>query len=155
MEFESPDLTATDRDEIATMLLRNDPLIGKKDAVRLSDRWSRFTTEVEEGYELTIYDYENELDGRYALWRVAHDLAPRLRDKLERVLEVADARFLAATDPLPMGSLIGPRRVVADPGQAAGSRVPKNFGSQLYTRVPRTMGEDLRADLVDRGLLRR
>jgi hypothetical protein len=46
-------------------------------------KWSVFVHEVERGYALTIYDYENDLDVRSILQRVLEIVPPALRARLQ------------------------------------------------------------------------
>lgn len=52
----------------------------------LLDRWEEFATDVENGYELGLEDYRNELDGRTLIHRALSAVPPRarVRDRLRK-----------------------------------------------------------------------
>ena len=66
-------------------------------------RWDQFSRDVENGYGLTTYDYENSLSGRSVLWRVTERLPQAIADRLSAALRPGDDRFEAATLPFPLG----------------------------------------------------
>jgi hypothetical protein len=66
-------------------------------------KWTTLVREVERGYTLTIYDYENDLDVRSILERVLEVVAPASGARLKTVLAPLDARFARATTPFPLG----------------------------------------------------
>lgn len=64
----------------------------------LLSRWSKFITEVEEGYQMSIYEYTNDLSTRNLLQKIV-DQCPSLevsRKLLETIIEL-DARFTKVT----------------------------------------------------------
>jgi len=64
----------------------------------LLQKWSRFVTAVERGYDDSIYEYTNDLSVRDRLERVIACASPGLRAQLEGVLAAEDKRFEAATE---------------------------------------------------------
>jgi hypothetical protein len=104
---------------------------------RLLDKWSRFVTEVENGYELSVYDYTNDLAVRDLIMEVAASIPERLRLILLREVEPWDDRFRIATrrSSLPVA-----------PG------ITRSSGTWWW-RVPRLLCDELRKDLESEGLL--
>jgi hypothetical protein len=57
----------------------------------LLERWSRFVAEVEQGYELGLEDYRNELDVRALLSKLGLDEEARETDeRFRRILKAPD-----------------------------------------------------------------
>jgi hypothetical protein len=74
-------------------------LAGRADSLdAMLRRWSDFVTEVERGYDDSIYEYTNDLSVRDRLERVVQGAGPRLRAELEGSLAEDDRRFEAATE---------------------------------------------------------
>ena len=90
----------------------------------LVQRWEHFVREVERGYDLTIYDYTNDLQTRDELAR-ANDAT----------VEPLDARFRATTRP-------ASRPLPGAPDDAA----------WWWTRVPLRPSGELAADIKAEGL---
>lgn len=63
----------------------------------LLEGWAKFVTEVEEGYDDSIFDYTNSLSKRDFLEELLRQLPQSLRDKLLNVLQPWDTRFREAT----------------------------------------------------------
>lgn len=61
------------------------------------DLWEAFVGEVEAGYQLTIYDYRNDLDMRGQIQEVLDQLSDADRHEVEPPVREADRRFIAAT----------------------------------------------------------
>jgi hypothetical protein len=85
------ELAPEQRDELAR-LLEGDSL-----GALLQD-WSRLVTEVERGYDDSIYEYTNDISVRDRLERVIARASPGLRAQLERAVAEDDRRFAAATE---------------------------------------------------------
>jgi len=85
------ELAPEERDELARLL--GDDSLGA-----LLQDWSRFVTEVERGYDDSIYEYTNDLSVRARLERVVAGASPGLRAQLEGALAEDDRRFTAATE---------------------------------------------------------
>ena len=85
------ELAPEERDELARLL--GDDSLGA-----LLQDWSRFVTEVERGYDDSIYEYTNDLTIRDRLERVVAGASPGLRGRLQRALATDDSRFEAATE---------------------------------------------------------
>jgi hypothetical protein len=66
--------------------------------------WERFVGQVESGYTDNRYEYFNDMSCRKALAAAWPLLTKRMRDARQAELDVADARFRAATVPGPAGS---------------------------------------------------
>lgn len=62
----------------------------------LVKKWREFTVKVEEGYELTIYDYTNDLASRDLLQELS-DRDPQSREEILAMTEPVDKRFMLAT----------------------------------------------------------
>lgn len=60
----------------------------------LIDRYKKFVEEVEKGYDFSIFDYRNDLDGRALLTLIGadHDIAA-LDARLEKMLVARDQRI--------------------------------------------------------------
>jgi len=80
----------------------------------LLQKWAIFVREVERGYTLTIYDYENDLDVRSILERVLEVVSPAVAVRVKSALAPLDARFESATTPLPQGVRRGLRVAPGD-----------------------------------------
>ena len=72
-------------------------LLGEHSLGALLRRWSAFVTQVERGYDESIYEYTNDLSVRDVLDRALNGAGPTLRAKLEGALAADDRRFEAAT----------------------------------------------------------
>jgi hypothetical protein len=96
---------------------------------RLVAKWSRFLDELERGYDLSVYDYTNDLEGRARLEDVLAVLSPTSRDRLKNLLEPLDDRFANQTESAPF--LWGGPRV------------------RWLQRVPKRPGPELAGDLAD------
>ena len=100
------DLTPEERDELARLL-------GEDSLGALLRGWSDLVTQVERGYDDSIYEYTNDLSVRKRLDEVAAGAGPGLRAKLEGALAEDDRRFTAATEEAarPLGKSRWARRV--------------------------------------------
>ena len=85
------ELSPEERDELARLL--GDDSLGA-----LLRGWSDLVTQVERGYDDSIYEYTNDLSVRDRLDRVIAGASPGLRSRLERVVAGDDRRFTAATE---------------------------------------------------------
>ena len=85
------DLDEQEREQLARLL--DEDSLGA-----LLRRWSAFVTQVERGYDDSIYEYTNDLSVRDRLERLAAGAGPGLRAKLEGALAADDRRFEAATE---------------------------------------------------------
>jgi hypothetical protein len=65
--------------------------------VKLVEEWARFVGEVEVGYQLTIYDYHNDLDKRGIIEKVMTALSETDRQQIRQSVDALDRRFEAAT----------------------------------------------------------
>lgn len=65
----------------------------------LVERWSRFVSEVERGYELSLHDYTLELELRDTLEETVAVLPARLAAALADLLTSSDQRLRFATQP--------------------------------------------------------
>jgi hypothetical protein len=67
----------------------------------LINRWDIFTRKVADGYQLTGYDYTNQLSGRDLLDTILSEVPVSLRDRLHHsYLDQADSRFRSASRPI-------------------------------------------------------
>jgi hypothetical protein len=85
------ELAPEQRDELARLLE------GTSLGALLQD-WSRLVTEVERGYDDSIYEYTNDISVRDRLERVIARASPGLRAQLEGAVAEDDRRFAAATE---------------------------------------------------------
>ena len=85
------DLDEQEREQLARLL--DEDSLGV-----LLRRWSGFVTQVERGYDDSIYEYTNDLSVRDRLERLATRAGPGLRATLEAALAADDRRFEAATE---------------------------------------------------------
>jgi hypothetical protein len=91
----------------------------------LIKKWTEFTVEVEKGYELTIYDYTNDLSSRDLLQELS-DRDPQVKEEIMAVIEPADKRFMLATR-----QSDGVLRPSASPDEWWWHRLPKKQGGEL------------------------
>lgn len=101
---------------------------------QLLDGWQRLVTQVEQGYEDSIYEYTNDLSVRDLLDQVLLQAPQTLRSKILVRIEPWDDRFRAAT--------VSVERPIA-PGKS----------SQRWQCIPRRFGSELERDLRFIGLL--
>jgi hypothetical protein len=92
-------LSPDEREELARLL-------GRDTLGALLRGWSDLVTQVERGYEDSIYEYTNDLSVRDRLQRLVDGAGPGLRAQLEGALAEDDRRFEAATEdsPRPLGA---------------------------------------------------
>lgn len=103
------------------------------DLPELLRRWHTFVAEVEHGYELTGYDYANDLATRDMLDEVVSSAPPRIRDRiLHEALDLIDAQFHQAT------------RGVTEPLRIASPERPRWW----WFRIPNDLSGELASDLL-------
>lgn len=97
----------------------------------LLERWENFVSEVEEGYDDSIYEYTNDLSVRDLLQVVVDNSPISFRDKLIGALWIWDERFKKATE------------------ASKRSVLPNKEKSQAWWwfRVPKKPGSELKNDL--------
>ena len=118
----------------------NDQLaeLGKRAGRRLTlegliESWEGLVERVETGYADSIYDYLNDLDVRALLQEIVERGPAELRKAMKVVVVPLDGRFRKAT-----------RR----------PKTPLRPGSRgWWLRIPIEPADELRADLVSRGLV--
>jgi len=117
------DLTPEERDELARLL-------GEDTLGALLRGWSQLVTQVERGYDDSVYEYTNDLSVRKRLDELTAGAGPGLRAKLEAALADADRRFMAATEEArrPLGKSRWahrvPRRLVGELAEDLGGLDP-------------------------------
>jgi hypothetical protein len=101
------------------------------------ERWEYFVSEVEEGYDDSIYEYTNDLSVRDLLQVVVDNSSLTLREKLIDALQICDERFQKATE------------------ESKRSVLPDKEKSQAWWwfRVPVKPGLELKNDLQLDGLV--
>jgi hypothetical protein len=87
----SLDLDPQQREELARLL-------GGDTLGALLRGWSDLVTQIERGYDDSIYEYTNDLFVRKRLDEVLAGASPGLRAHLERAVAEDDRRFTAATE---------------------------------------------------------
>jgi hypothetical protein len=105
----------------------------------LASAWQRSILEIESGYRLGIYDYNNDLDLREILQRVTDGSSGETREKLEAFLESSDASFSAAT--------------VFSPGPPFPGALRMNPAAWWYKVLPKKLAGELKRDAEKEGLL--
>jgi hypothetical protein len=103
----------------------------------LVSRWSRFVEEIERGYELSIYDYTNDLCVRDVLDDVIELVPESLRGDIRTELAAWDDRYRLATKPSAAPLL---------PGEDV-------VGRARWHRVPRLLDGELKDDLINEGVI--
>jgi hypothetical protein len=96
--------------------------------------WEAFVGEIEKGYDLTIFDYTNDLATRDILQTILHLLSEPGRVMLEGVLEPLDRRFLTTT------------REIKEPLRGE----DRSF---WWVRIPKVLVGELKGDLESEGLI--
>jgi hypothetical protein len=131
--YKTPILAGADRDVSARLELAPEErdelarLLGDDSLGALLQDWSRFVTEVERGYDDSIYEYTNDLSVRARLDGVVAGASAGLRAQLERALAEDDRRFAAATE------------------EAARPLGNSRWAQRVPTRRTAELGEDLAA----------
>lgn len=102
--------------------------------------WERFLEKVELGYELSIYDYTNDLSIRSILATVLDRVEGEPKKRITRWLEPLDHRFTRAT-------FVSPR----PPFPGALTRRPDHW---WYARLPVKLLGELKESVEREGLLK-
>ena len=134
------DLDAEEQQDLARLLAELAKRSGREDSLAaMLRRWSDLVTQVERGYDDSIYEYTNDLSVRDRLERVVQGAGPGLRAKLEGGLAEDDRRFEAATEvsARPLGDFT------------------KTEPPWWWRRVPRRRAGELAEDLESLGYLGR
>ena len=109
----------------------------------LADRWEAIADALEDGYDLTLDDWLNDMDLRDILagaLAVAPDAA---RTAVSAQVAEADRRFLAGT--LPSGAPLWGEEIAAEEGHDPATQ-------PWFFRRPKRPGPELAAELDDAGL---
>jgi hypothetical protein len=134
------DLSPDEQQELARLLAELAERSGREDSLdAMLRRWSDFVTQVERGYDDSIYEYTNDLSVRDRLERIVQGAGPRLRAELDSAFVEDDRRFEAATEESarPLGEF--------------GNASPPWW----WRRVPRRRAGELAEDLESLGYLGR
>jgi hypothetical protein len=92
-------LNPDEQQELGRLLAELAQRSGRDDSLdAMLRRWSHFVTQVERGYDDSIYEYTNDLSVRDRLEHVIQGAGPGLRAALEGRLAEDDRRFDAATE---------------------------------------------------------
>jgi hypothetical protein len=102
----------------------------------LIDRWGCFAVQVEQGYNLTIYDYTDDLSTRDLLEDILNQVPAPLRKRLLAQIEAWDNRFRQATTESERP--LRPRRAGA----------PRWWWFRIPKKIDGELGADLRAEGV-------
>jgi hypothetical protein len=136
-------LSADDPAAIAHALSRMEIADFAKSLQYLLRSWSHFMDEIEQGYDLTIFDYLNDVSTRDILDRVAQQVPADTAERLAALLRPLDDRFVAAT-------------VVIDRHVGTGifhlDDPPRAQDQWYYTRVPSAPGPRLASELKEFGI---
>ena len=131
-------LDPEEQQDLARLLAELAERSGREDSLdAMLHRWSRLVTQVERGYDDSIYEYTNDLSVRDRLERVVQGARPGLRAKLEGRVAEDDRRFDAATE--------DSRRPLGD--------VAEVTPHWWWRRVPRRRAGELAEDLESLGYL--
>ncbi len=96
---EFPKLSCDEARQLADSLQALSTRLGREVSLRgLLTRWSGFVAEVERGYELTVYDFTNDLSTRDHIEEVLTALPGELQVRLAAKVKQTDERFMAATE---------------------------------------------------------
>jgi hypothetical protein len=90
----------------------------------MKHRYSQFVAALE-GYDASIYDYDNDCDARVAIESAASECGDLIHRSISRLLRHLDEQFEAAT-------VETSRTRYTDPWH---TRLPKNPGSELATDI--------------------
>jgi hypothetical protein len=132
------DLSPDEQQELSRLLAELAERSGREDSLdAMLRRWSDFVTQVERGYDDSIYEYTNDLSVRDRLERIVQGAGPRLRAELEGALAEDDRRFEAATEES--------ARPLGEFGEAS--------PPWWWRRVPRRPAGELAEDLESLGYL--
>lgn len=103
----------------------------------LLTKWHDFVTQIEVGYNNSIYDYTNELSIRDVLEELLEQLPNEIKGKLSTVLKPLDDRYMEATNRIQRSLSLNPQRKA----------------QSWWYRIPKRLGPELRADLQSEGFL--
>ncbi len=106
---------------------------------QLFQRWREFVTQVEQGYQDSIYEYTNDLSVRDLLEEILQEVPPSLREKLASWIRPWDARFDNATTRLE---------------RAIFSNLAPKPCAWWWFRMPKRLDKELESDLRAAGVLR-
>ena len=109
------------------------------DLVALLAKWRSFVVGVEEGYQLSILDYEHDLCMRDLIEEVKEAVPPRLRQEIDTAIAPWDERLRQAT--------WFSEKPIAPPVE--------DDAGEWWFRIPRAAGPELRKSLFERGVLLR
>lgn len=104
----------------------------------LLEIWDNFVSEVDEGYNNSIYEYTNDLSVRDLLQEIIDNSPSHLRDKMIAFVRISDERFRKASK------------------ESYRSLLPDKEKSQgwWWFRVPIKLGSELKNDLQMEGLIK-
>jgi hypothetical protein len=109
----------------------------------LADRWEAIVDALEEGYDLTLDDWLNDMDLRDILAGALSVAPATLRTAVSAQVAESDRRFLAAT--LPTGGPLWGEEIAAEEGHDSATQ-------PWFFRRPKRPGPELAGELQDAGL---
>lgn len=105
----------------------------------LLKKWQTFVAGVENGYQLSIHDYEHDLSMRDLIEEVKDAVPLRLRQEIEAAIAPLDDRLSQAT-------WLSEKPIAPPVEEGAG---------EWWFRIPHIAGSELRKNLLERGVLLR
>ncbi len=102
----------------------------------LLNSWERFILIIKEGYDDSIYEYENDLSSRDLLQRIIDESTNPLHDKLIKIIGEMDEDFVKFT--------IKVNKPIVNIKEGKG---------WWWCRIPQKMGEELKNDLLFEGII--
>lgn len=134
------DLSQAEKDAIASMLKAMSDRAGHQISLdKLINDWQRLVVAIERGYDDSIYEYTNDLSARSLLGEVLAKAPAAIADKVRRIVEPLDQKFMATT------------RQTTKPLLSQDAR-EEDF---WWFRIPTKLLPELRRDLVQEGLIER
>ncbi len=140
MDAIDPPLTAAEEYAIGAFLRTTAWGIDRQGQVRslafFLGRYADLVAGVEDGFDYSIYEYEDDLSTRRCLNEILAAVGPALRTKIEEVVSPLDQRLRVASI-----QAAQPGSTQADPAE------------WWFYRIPKSPGPELGADLANNGIV--